>query len=234
MKKSKDFYVKISGDYALWTSVFSKGGGERISYSVPTRQGIHGILDALYFKPTFLNVVERVKVISPINTETKGIRATVGKNKLDLNYVTYLVDPIYLVKFHFVWNDIREDLSHDRDYKKHEAIMERSLKKGGRRDIFMGTRECVAYAEIITESDYLNTKTAYEDQTLSFGLMFNSFTYPKMSGQPLISNFANITMKNGEIIYPSDNDCDISYELSNYTFNYSEGIKSVVDEFREL
>lgn len=234
MKKSKDFYVKISGDYALWTSVFSKGGGEKISYSVPTRQGLHGVIDALYFKPTFINVVEKVKVISPINTETKGIRATVGKNKLDLNYVTYLVDPVYLVKFHFVWNDNREDLFHDRDFKKHEAIMDRSLAKGGRRDIFLGTRECIAYADAISEYEYNNTKTAYEEQTISFGLMFNSFTYPKKSGKRLISNFANITMKNGEIKYPSDEECEINYELSNYSFNYSEKIKSVDEELREL
>ncbi len=34
-----------------------------------------------------------------------------------------------LVKFHFIWNEHRPDLVHDRLPNKHEAIMERSIKK---------------------------------------------------------------------------------------------------------
>ncbi|MET3617629.1 hypothetical protein ABID14_001263 [Peptoniphilus olsenii] len=34
----------------------------------------------------------------------------------------------YLVKFHFEWNLDRDDMAQDRNMKKHEAIMERSLE----------------------------------------------------------------------------------------------------------
>lgn len=128
---SKDFYFRLEGNYALWTSPESKGGGESFTYSVPTLQALTGVADSIYFKPTFKNHVEEVKVINEIHTETKGIRALVNNGKkTDLNYVTYLTNPVYLVKYHFEWNDDRPDLDYDRNYKKHEAIMERSLKKG--------------------------------------------------------------------------------------------------------
>ena len=57
---SKYFYMKVSSDYALWTDPASKGGGERISYPVPTAQALKGIVDACYFKPTIVNVVYNV------------------------------------------------------------------------------------------------------------------------------------------------------------------------------
>lgn len=40
---SRYYYVRIKGDYALWTSPESKGGGEKSSYSVPTRQALTGL-----------------------------------------------------------------------------------------------------------------------------------------------------------------------------------------------
>ncbi|MET3617630.1 CRISPR-associated Cas5-like protein [Peptoniphilus olsenii] len=46
MEKSKYFYIKITGDYALYTSPESKGGSESFTYSIPTRQALHGIVDA--------------------------------------------------------------------------------------------------------------------------------------------------------------------------------------------
>ena len=36
IERSKYFYMKVTGDYALWTDPATKGGGERISYQVPT------------------------------------------------------------------------------------------------------------------------------------------------------------------------------------------------------
>lgn len=78
---SKDFYFRLEGNYALWTSPESKGGGESFTYSVPTLQALTGVADSIYFKPTFKNHVEEVKVINEIHTETKGIRALVNNGK---------------------------------------------------------------------------------------------------------------------------------------------------------
>lgn len=232
--QSKTFYFKLTGDYALWTAPETKGGGERFTYSVPTRQALHGIADSIYFKPTFKNVIEEVKVINEIHTETKGVRAMVGRGKADLNYVTYLKEPYYLVKYHFEWNDDRPDLDYDRNVKKHEAILERSLKKGGRRDIFLGTRECVGYVEYITEEEYEKTPSYYDNQTQSFGIMFHSFKYPAKPDYPLKSLFTNTMMENGVIKFKSQDECEIENTLSQYDFKYPKIIKSVEDEVEEF
>lgn len=232
--KSKPLYFKVYGDYAIWTDVSTKGGGEKSTYSVPTRQGLHGIADSLYFKPTFVNVIDEVKVINPIQTDTKGIRAMVGKGRADLNYVTYLSNPCYYVKYHFEWNDNRPDLDYDRNQKKHEAIAERSIKKGGRRDVFLGTRECVAYVEGVAENEYDEVQSFYKDQTLSFGIIFHSFKYPVSEKEPLIACFANTVMRDGVISFKNQDECEVQNELSAYDFKYPKKIKSVEEEFDEL
>lgn len=232
--QSKALYFKVYGDYALWSDVSSKGGGEKFSYSVPTRQGLHGIADSLYFKPTLVNVIDEVKVINPIQTDTKGIRAMVGKGKADLNYFTYLSDPCYYVKYHFEWNDKREDLDYDRNQRKHEAIAERSIKKGGRRDVFLGTRECVAYVEAVSENEYGDVESFYDNQTLSFGMMFHSFKYPTSPDKPLIACFTNTVMKNGIIQFKSQDECEVQNELSVYDFKYPKRIKPAEEEYDEL
>lgn len=63
MVNSKYFYGKIYGDKALITTPESKSGGEKISYNVPTREMLRGILDANYFKPTIVNVVDEIRII---------------------------------------------------------------------------------------------------------------------------------------------------------------------------
>ena len=158
IERSKYFYMKVTGDYALWTDPATKGGGERISYQVPTVQALQGICDAVYFKPTIRNVVDAVKVINPVRFHSMGYRALYADLSAGLNYVTVLEDVEYLLKYHFEWNLNRDDLLQDRIMKKHEAIAERSLKRGGRRDVFLGAREFIGYVEAIDEDEYLKEK----------------------------------------------------------------------------
>lgn len=129
MYRSRDFYVRVSGQRALLQIQPQKGIGTVI-YSVPTRQALNGIVDAIYYKPTFTNIVTEVKVINQIQTELQGVRALLHDYSADLSYVSYLSDVVYLIKFHFVWNEDRKDLNSDRLPAKHEAIMERSIRKG--------------------------------------------------------------------------------------------------------
>lgn len=234
--KSRDFFVKVKGRYALFTDPSTKGGGEKYSYSIPTRQAMIGVVDSLYFKPTFKNIVSEVKVINEIQTEVIGTRAMIGKsNKMeaDLNYVSYLVDVEYLIKFHFVWDESRVDLTYDRNVKKHEAIMERSIRRGGRRDIFLGTRECTATAEYLTKEEYEAIESKYHNQILTMGIMFQEFGYPTNEEEPLKSYFTQTVLKHGVITYSSKEDCDIVNELSSYGFKRSEKMKAVDLEYEE-
>jgi len=231
--QSKDFFVKVKGDYALFTNPSTKGGGEKSSLSVCTRQSLQGIVDAIYFKPTFINVVDEVKIMNPIHTEVIGTRAMVGNGKADLNYVSYLTNVEYLIRFHFEWNKNRMDLTNDRNVQKHEAIMERSIKKGGRRDIFLGTRECVATAEWLSKEEYSQAESYYENEILSMGIMFQEFEYPTEDNGALKSYFADTVMNHGVIQYKNRQECEIVNTLSSYSFKRITEIKSVEDEFEE-
>lgn len=233
MYKSKNFFVKVKGDYALFTNVSTKGGGEKNSYSVPTRQALQGMMDNLYHKPTFLNVVDEVKIIRPVHTEVIGTRAMVGNGKADLNYVSYLTDVEYLIRFHFEWNENRIDLKNDRNVQKHEAIMERSIKKGGRRDIFLGTRECMATAEWISKEEYDRAESYYANDVLSMGIMFQEFEYPTEDKGALKSYFADTVMNHGVIHYKDRQECEIVNTLSSYSFKRITEFKSVDAEFEE-
>ena len=142
MNKSKYFYAKVYGDRALFTSPESKAGGEKISYDVPTRAAIQGIIDANYFKPTITNIIDEVRIMNKIESYTQGMRLLLSDYSPELSAYTYIYNPCYYVKFHFEWNEAREDLKNDRNFMKHEAITERSLKRGGRRPIFLGVSEC--------------------------------------------------------------------------------------------
>lgn len=112
--------------------------------------------------------------------------------------------------------------------------MERSLKRGGRRDSFLGTREFVANVEAIDERTYQNTKSYYDGQMLNFGNQFQSFRYPETSGESLKSYFAPYVMKDGVIQWEPQEECPIVNTLSNYTFRYSGQLKNVDQEWAEI
>lgn len=233
MYRSRNFYARVRGDRALFTNPATKGGSERSSYSVPTRQALQGIVDGIYHKPTFTNVITEVKIVNQIQTELHGVRALLHDYSADLSYVSYLSDVEYLVKFHFIWNESREDLIQDRQANKHEAIMERSIRKGGRRDVFLGTRECFALVDKISQEEYDNCPSYYDGFSIDLGIMFHSFAYPIDKKTPLKSYFAKTVMENGVIKFKSQKECEIVNTLSSYAFKLPSQIKSVDDEFNE-
>lgn len=234
--KSNPFYMSISGDYALFTDPMTKGGGEKFSYQVPTYQALKGLIEACYWKPTLYFMVDEVKVLKEIRTETKGILSMMKNGSKDLNYYTYLKDVEYLVKFHFRWNGNRRDLAHDRNEKKHEQILLRSMERGGRRDVFLGTRECIGHIMRIKERDYEAAKGFYAEKTLPMGIMFHSFVYPDESYSEehkdiLLSHFCAIVMENGVIRFKEPRDCEIKHELGGYGIKaFGPGNFSTVDQ----
>ena len=220
--KSKPFYYRLYGDYALFTDPVTKGGGEKYTYQIPTYQALKGITEQIYWKPTLVYFIDSVKVVKKIQTETKGIRTPLKNGENDLNYYTYLRDVEYLVQFHFEWNKNRPELREDWNEIKHEQILLRSIGKGGRRDLFLGTRECVGYVERIKEEQFRVASTYYEGKKISFGIMFHSFSYPDEAvhnnESGLISNFTDIKMDNGKIDFIRPEECQIHHSLRSYSF----------------
>ena len=142
-----------------------------------------------------------------IQTQTKGIRPiryVEGGN--DLSIYTYLKDVEYQVKAHFEWNMNRPDLEEDRNEDKHYQIALRQLQRGGRRDVFLGTRECQGSVEPCT---YGEGNGVYDDtKELAFGTMVHGLTYPDENGKgELQLRLWSPVMRKGRIVFPRPEEC---------------------------
>jgi CRISPR-associated protein Cas5d len=82
------------------------------------------------------------------------------------------------VQAHFIWNDNRPELQEDRNENKHHNIARRMIERGGRRDIFLGTRECQGYVAPCVFGEGAGFYDAPAFQELSFGMMYHGITYP--------------------------------------------------------
>lgn len=167
---------QVMGDHALFSDPVMRVGGEKYSYPVPTYEALKGILSSVYWKPTLIWIIDAVRVMEQIQTEVKGIRPIHyqdGSN--DLSYYTYLRHCRYQVRAHFEWNENRPELAADRNEHKHHNIARRMIAKGGRRDIFLGARECQGYVEPCV----FGQGAGHYDELpeLSLGMMYHGITY---------------------------------------------------------
>ena len=200
---------KLTGNFALFTDPVTKIGGEKCSYQIPTYEAIKGVLKSIYWKPTLIWYVDRVRVMKPLRTQTKGIKLRKWhKHGSDLSIYTYLRDVEYKIEAHFEWNLFRDELSKDRIDGKHYAIAKRVLEKGGRQDIFLGVRECQGYVE---PCEFNTGKGAYDSiDELAFGVMFHSFGYPDETGKnELTARLWRPVMKRGIISFPRPENVEI-------------------------
>ena len=206
MKNSISF--KLWGRYALFTDPITKIGGEKCSYHIPTYEAIKGVLKSIYWKPTLIWHVDRVRIINPLRTQTKGTKPLIWGGGNSLAIYTFLHEVEYQVEAHFEWNEHRPELVPDRVSGKHFAIAKRVLEKGGRQDIFLGVRDCQGY---VAPCKFGEGKGAYDDiDELGFGLMFHGFDYPDETGQnELHSRFWRPTVKSGVIEFPRPEQCEI-------------------------
>ena len=197
---------EVFGDYGLFTDPIFRVGGEKCTYQVPTYEALKGILSSVYWKPTIIWYIDAVRVMHQIQTEVKGIRPiryNDGGN--ELAYYTYLKNCRYQVRAHFEWNENRPELSGDRNENKHHEMAKRMICKGGRRDIFLGTRECQGYVEPCT----FGAGEGFYDTLpeLSFGLMYHGITYADESYSPetrdaMTARFWYPAMKQGDHYIP--------------------------------
>jgi CRISPR-associated protein Cas5d len=204
---------KVSGRYALFTDPVTRVGGEKCSYHLPTYEAIKGIVKSIYWKPTLLWIIDRVRVMQPLRTQTKGTKpAKYHDSGNELSIYTFLRDVEYQVEAHFEWNEQRPELAADRNAQKHLAIARRMVERGGRQDIFLGTRDCQGYVE---PCQFGEGEGAYDTiDELGYGVMFHGFDYPDESGQPeLASRFWHATLRHGVINFPRPEGCTIRRSL---------------------
>lgn len=237
MKNSISF--RLWGKYALFTDPITKLGGEKCTYHVPTYEAIKGILKSIYWKPTIIWHVDRIRIMNPIQTESKSIKPlnwAGGKSTHDLAIYTFLRDVEYQIEAHFEWNDHRPELEQDRVDGKHFNIAVRSLEKGGRQDIFLGVRDCQAYVESCVFGEGNGIYDNIDE--LSFGSMFHGFDYPDETGiDELHGRFWQATMKKGILQFPRPEECDVRRfirKMHAKDFNEGENLLSVHQEEAQL
>lgn len=201
---------EVMGDYALFSDPVMRVGGEKCSYQIPTYEALKGILASVYWKPTFIWYIDAVRIMNRIQTEVKGIRPIKYSGGNDLSYYMYLKDCRYQVRAHFEWNDNRPELAKDRNENKHHNIAKRMIEKGGRRDIFLGTRECQGYVEPCI---FGYGEGAYDQlPELGFGVMLHGITYAdeaydESTAGRMTLRFWRPVMKNGVIVFPRPEEC---------------------------
>ena len=203
---------EVSGRYALFSDPIMRVGGEKCSYQVPTYEALKGVLSSAYWKPTLTWYVNKVRIMNAIQTEVKGIRPIKYSGGNELSYYTYLKECRYQVQAHFEWNENRPELAGDRNENKHHNIARRMIQKGGRRDVFLGARECQAYIEPCVFGE---GEGAYDDlHELGFGLMYHGITYAdeaysEETQGKMTANFWYPVMRNGVITFPRPEDCPL-------------------------
>jgi CRISPR-associated protein Cas5d len=198
---------RLWGRYALFTDPVTKTGGEKCSYHVPTYEAVKGVLKSIYWKPTIIWYVDRVRVMKPLRTQTKGTKPLVWSGGNSLAIYTFLHEVEYQVAAHFEWNEHRPGLARDRIDGKHYNIAKRMLEKGGRQDVFLGVRDCQGYVAPCRFGEGVGAYDKVDE--LSFGLMFHSFDYPDETGKDeLASRFWQATMREGVLHFPRPETCE--------------------------
>lgn len=228
--------LEVYGDYALFSDPLTRIGGEKCTYQVPTYEALKGVLSSVYWKPTFVWMIDDVRVLNRIQMEGKGIRPIKYNGGNDLAYYTYLKDCRYQVRAHFEWNMNRPELAQDRNENKHHEIAKRMIARGGRRDVFLGTRECQAYVKPCVFGE---GKGAYDDLTqLAFGMMYHGITYADEAYSPgtrnmMTVNFWRPVMERGIIHFLRPEECPMHkpiHEMQMKIFSKEQGNFSYADE----
>jgi CRISPR-associated protein Cas5d len=237
---------RVWGRFALFTDPLTRVGGEKCSYHVPTYEALKGIAKSIYWKPTLIWVIDAVRVMKRIRTQTKGTKPLNygGGNSLAIyTFLTGDPDPTtgvpgveYQVRAHFEWNQYQPALAQDRVDGKHYQIALRSLERGGRQDIFLGTRDCQGYVEPCL---FGKGTGDYDGKgELGFGLTFHSFGYPDETGvNKLTVNLWRPQMVDGVIAFARPDACPVKREVKEMRpkrFGVGQNLFAVDAEAAEL
>lgn len=199
---------KVWGRYALFTDPLTRVGGEKCSYHIPTYEALKGIAKSIYWKPTLIWHIDAVRVMKPIRTQTKGTKPLNFGGGNSLAIYTFLTDVEYQVRAHFEWNEHRPELAGDRNEAKHHNVVRRMLERGGRQDIFLGTRDCQGYVEPCPFGSGGGTYDNLDE--LGFGLTFHGFDYPDETGRDeMRTRFWSSVMRRGVIEFPRPEECSV-------------------------
>ena len=202
--------LKVWGSYACFTRPEMKV--ERVSYDVITPSAARGILEAIYWKPAIVWVVDRIHVLNPIRFD--NIRRNELAGKLTLGTIRkamkdgfspvetfiesgrqqraamVLRDVSYVIEAHFEFTG-----SEDKNAAKHKEIFDRRARKGQCfHHPYLGCREFPAHFELI-EDGIPSTQLAGD---LDLGWMLHDMDFENN----MEAKFFRAEMSNGIIEVP--------------------------------
>lgn len=217
-RKFNQVEFEVKGDFGMFTTPESRLSGEKRSYPVPTFGALQGILEHVYWKPTFEWIIDEVRVMNEIIECPMGITGIRWQsNEKDVFYNTPLFNLHYQVRAHFEWAINRKKYKKDRVADKHYQMAVRYIERGGRRMTYFGTSEypCAVRACKFGSGDGFYDNEEYDD----FGLMFHGFTYADTAFNEETRNcisvrMNNVEMKNGIIRFVHPKDCSVIYPIA--------------------
>lgn len=177
--------LHVWGDYACFTRPELKV--ERVSYEVMTPSAARGILTAIYWKPQFRWVIDRIRVLKPMRF-TQVRRNEVGcrmseksaqgifiEDNRQQRAAIVLRDVSYIIEAHV---DVVEECDGVNDIAKHLEVFKRRASKG---QCFhqpcMGVREFPAMFELVEDDTTIPDELPDEQRNRSFGLMLHDMVY---------------------------------------------------------
>lgn len=188
--------LHVWGDYACFTRPELKS--ERMSYEIMTPSAARGILSAIYWKPEFKWVIDRIHVLKPIRfmqvrrnelgskmvippsdvmsgTKAAFLGQFIEKDRQQ-RAATILRDVSYVIDAHVEIVTATEGVN---DVAKHLEIFKRRAEQG---QCFhspcMGNREFPAMFELIKDASAMPLSELPQNQkNRSFGLMLHDMVY---------------------------------------------------------
>lgn len=187
--------LHVWGDYACFTRPELKA--ERMSYEVMTPSAARGILTAIYWKPQFEWVIDRIRVLSPIRftqirrneladkmvvppaevmlgRKYKEVGLSIEKSRQQRS-ATVLRDVRYVIEAHV---QVLEELPGINSVAKHLEMFKRRASRGQCfHQPYFGTREFPVAFELVEQEDLLPDTLPAEQRNRSFGLMLHDLVY---------------------------------------------------------
>lgn len=183
MYQPKTFCVEFSAPSALFTRPESRASGEKDSYPVPTYEALVGMIESVYWKPSIVIVVDECRVLDIIQYTMRAKKHVDPASKTwSRAIMAYrMLGPVrYEVKFHLEPNLARPDMLADgQNQKKHEDMMARYIRYGGRRPIYFGSAMSETYGYVKDIEGREPVPGAYDNVVqYDLGIMFFGFRYP--------------------------------------------------------
>ena len=219
--------VHVWGEYACFTRPEMKA--ERVSYDVMTPSAARGLLEAIYWKPQFCWVIDRIHVLKPIrfesirrneiakkipgpktNSDLTGIDVTAQRQQ---RASLVLRDVAYVIEAHFKLLDYRfeqngRELSENECAGKHLDIFNRRARKGQYfHHPYLGCREFPADFSLISSKSSIPTSELSEaDRTKDLGFILHDIDFVQDQKTKQVKNttarFFRAKMENGLIEVP--------------------------------